>query len=587
MKKFFFHILSTAAGFLVALCLLAAIGLLFFVSSSSTPSAGNHALLKIDLTGRMVERTSSSAMPGFLGGASEQLSLSELLQSIHLAKTDERIKAIYIKAGLLSGEPACLHELRNALLDFRKSGKKVVAYADVYTQGSYYVCSAANCLAINPVGNLEWRGLAAEPMFLKDMLQKFGVRMQVFKVGTYKSAVEPYTETHMSEANRQQVTSYLGSIWSQMLNDVSRSRNIGTKDLQKMADENMTFRPAKELQGRHLVDTLLYEKEMEHYLCKLTGAKKTKEIDALSPCDVCLISQENASDTDNIIAVYYAFGDVVTSEVRGLASDACICSQDVIDNLDRLAKDKKIKAVVLRVNSGGGSAYASEQIWKAVKELRAKKPVVVSMSGMAASGAYYLSCGTDYIVADPTTLTGSIGIFGMFPDAGNLLTEKLGLHFDVVKTGKTADFGSISRPLNAEEQAMLQLYIRNGYNLFIKRVSEGRKLSPQAVDSIAQGRVWTGEQAIKKGLVNELGGLDTAIKRAAQRAKLEKESYTAVSYPAMKEWYEQLLDLSISARMSNKLELELGQYYRPFMWLKDLKQRDYIQARIPYEPNIH
>ena len=587
MKKFLLQMLSATAGIFLAICLITILGIVVLISTVNTgsPSVGDHSLLMIELNGQLEERSTSSPMSDFVGGATSSLGLDEMLRSIKIAKADKRIKGIYLKAGALSASPACLQELRQALTEFRDSGKPIVAYGDVYTQGCYYVCSAANRVIMNPVGSLDWKGLASQPIFLKDMLQKFGVKMQIFKVGTFKSAVEPFTNTSMSDANRAQVTSYLGSIWSQMLGDVAKSRGLSTSQLQALADSGTLFMQASLVKSQKLVDELKYEKEVEKYLCKLAGVKNVKKLDMLSASSVCAI-KDNEKTAPNKIAVYYAFGDVVSVAQKGLNSESSICADEMVDDLSDLAEDDDVKAVVLRINSGGGSAYASEQIWKAVKDLRAKKPIVISMSGMAASGAYYISCGTDYIVAEPTTLTGSIGIFGMFPDASNLLTEKLGLKFDVVKTGHHADFGTVARPLNNEEQSLLQSRIQAGYNLFLKRVSEGRRIPVDSIDKIAQGRVWTGSQARKNGLVDELGNLDTAIARAAARAKLSKGDYQLAYYPTQAKWYEQLLGQKIGGLVDSKLQSEWGEYYKPFIWLKNLKQRDYIQARLPYDPNI-
>lgn len=588
MKKFLLQMLSATAGIFLAISLVVIIGTVVLISSvdTSTPSVGNHSLLKIELNGPLEERGTSNPMADVIGGAASSLGLDEMLRAIKTAKTDDRIKAIYLKAGALSASPATLQELRQALTDFRESGKPIVSYGDDYTQGCYYVCSAANRIIMNPIGSVDWKGLASQPMFLKDVLQKFGVKMQIFKVGTFKSAVEPYTNTSMSDANRAQVTSYLGAIWSQMIGDVAKSRGISTTQLQALADSGTVFMRAQMVKNQKLVDDLKYEKEVEKYLCKLVGVKSVKKMDVLSASDVCAIEKDEKSSS-NKVAIYYAFGDVVSKSKKSLKSGSAISAAEMVDDLADLAEDDKVKAVVLRINSGGGSAYASEQIWKAMKDLSAKKPVVISMGGMAASGAYYISCGTDYIVAEPTTLTGSIGIFGMFPDVSNLLTEKLGLKFDMVKTGRHADFGTMSRPLNQEEQSLLQAQIQDGYDLFLKRVSEGRKISADSINKIAQGRVWTGSQAQKIGLVDELGNLDAAVARAAARAKLTHDDYQLAYYPAQKKWYEQLLEQKMDGLMNAKLQSEWGEYYKPFIWLKTLKQRDYIQARLPYDPNIY
>lgn len=590
MKNFLMHVLGTVAALflgLVVFTLLALVTLAGLGSKSSGPKVTKNAVLSIDLSGSLQERNVSSPWSQLTGGGSGP-ALDEWLGAIDRARTDKRIKGLYLKGGLLSASPASLQELRQAIVAFKRSGKPVVAYADLYSQGCYYVCSAADTVVLNPVGSVEWKGLASQPIFFKDLLEKVGVKMQVFKVGTYKSYVEPYINTQMSPANREQVTAYLGSIWQNMVADVSASRKIDTAQLQALANGYTALSDATDLTKTRLVDRLAYETDFEEQtLCAVSGAEEADDVQQLSPADVMALSQKEKPKKKQV-AVYYAFGDVVTDETTGsLQGKNSICADDVVADLKELAEDDDVRAVVLRVNSGGGSAYASEQIWHAVKQLRKEKPVVVSMGGMAASGAYYLACGTDYLMAEPTTLTGSIGIFGIIPDASPLLTEKLGLKFDEVKTNRNAGFGTLSRPLNAEESGLLQAYVERGYRLFVKRVADSRKLTPEQVDRIAQGRVWTGEQAKKIGLVDELGNLDAAIAVAARRAGLAKGAYSRVNYPEPEAWYESLMEGFGLDYVDAQLKERLGAYYEPLLWMRTLDRRDYIQARVPFFPNIY
>lgn len=588
MKKFFLHVLCATAGFFLSLILLIILSLWVLFSSAGSDdevAVNDHAILEIPLSGALGERSTSSPLNGLLGEEND-IGLDEWLLSIRQATKDKRIKAIYLKAGTLSAPPATMRELRRALMDYRKSGGQIIAYGDLYTQGSYYLASTANRLFLNPVGLVQWKGLSSQPVYLKNLLSKVGVKMQVFKVGAYKSAVEPYTSTAMSRENREQTEAWLGGIWKHILHDVSLSRHISEPKLASLADTLTLFLPAERLVKEHMVDSLAYEDDVETCLKNITGAKHVEDIQRLSPTQLSRMARKETERQSSRIAVYYAEGDVVTTPSEGIASDACIAAKTMVKDLERLREDKKVKAVVLRINSGGGSAYASEQIWNAIQKLRKKKPVIASMGGMAASGAYYISCGCNHIVADATTLTGSIGIFGLYPDASTLLSDKLGLAFDEVKTSRNANFGSIARPLTPEEGNMVQTYINRGYDLFISRVSQGRRMEKTNVEKIAGGHVWTGEDALDIGLVDELGGLDAAILQAAHKAKLKKDSYSIDSYPRQKKWYEDFLSQKTNSLAESRMRKDFGPLYQPLQWLRGLREADRIQARLPFEPNI-
>ena len=440
-----------------------------------------------------------------------------------------------------------------------------------------------------------WKGLCSMQMFFKESLEKLGVNVQVFKVGTFKSAVEPFIRTEMSEPNREQVTSYLTSIWNNFVADVADGRKLSTDTLQAMADEFQGFRKAQMLVDNHLVDTLVYIDGAKAMLKNLAGLKDKDKLNLLSVSEVCQLDDPKAKSSKNKVAVYYAEGDIVDEAPAGFnpRQSAMIVGQKVVEDMQKLEDDKNVKAIVLRINSGGGSAYASEQMWHAIKKLDAKKPVIVSMGGLAASGGYYMSCAGQYIFAEPTTLTGSIGIFGMIPDLSGLLKNKAGLRFDNVKTNKHADadvnigaYGTMSRPFSEEEGAILQKHVDEGYALFLSRVSEGRNKTSEQVDSIGQGRVWTGEQALGIGLVDKLGTLSEAIAYAAQKADIEK-SYEAAEYPEAEPWYMNLLNEKKSGYYESQLRQALGVLYEPYIMVRGMGRQNFVQARMPYTINIH
>ena len=424
--------------------------------------------------------------------------------------------------------------------------------------------------------------MASENIFFKDLLKKIGVEMQVIKVGSYKSATEPFTASEMSPENREQVTQYVSGIWNTIKKDVSSSRKVSVQVLDSLADGYLALKSQKEMLASKLVDTLAYEDGALEYVASLVGAAKAKDIAFVDMDAVNALSREETTGSE--IAVYYMYGDIVSNAEQGGMYDDVINAENVTDDLAALADDENVKAVVLRVNSGGGSGYASEQIWHSVKKLAARKPVVVSMGGMAASGAYYLSAGANYVFAEPTTLTGSIGIFGIIPDVSGLLKDKLGLRFDGVKTNRHADFFTTSRPLDEAEKSMLQSYVDRGYDLFVKRVADGRRLSEARVREIAQGRVYTGEDALKIRLVDRLGTLDDAVAEAAKRAKVSE--YGTVHYPKQKTWFEQLVEEKTGGYMEAQLREYLGEYHSAFMLVRNIGNADRIQARIPYEPVI-
>ena len=585
MKDFIKFTFASVLGVVLAGIIFTILGIVTMVgmvaSSDTETMVEENSIFVLDLEGTLSERVQDNPFQAMMGEEYQAYGLNDILASIQKAKDNENIKGIYLQTAFLETSFASLEEIRHALQDFKESGKFVVAYADQYTQEMYYLASVADKVIVNPQGSISWHGLASQPIFFKDLLKKVGIEMQIFKVGTYKSAVEPFIATEMSDANREQVTAFLSSIWGRLLEDVSASRNIPVETLNKYADEMMDLQPAETYLANGLADTLMYKDGVLDYLREISGRESDESLRTLSLEDMKNVKRNVPLDkSGNIIAVYYAFGgiDDSTSPEEG------INSEKVIKDLRKLREDETIKAVVLRVNSPGGSAYGSEQIWREVILLKEKKPVIVSMGDYAASGGYYISCAADYIVADPTTLTGSIGIFGMFPNMEELLTDKLGLHFDMVKTNKFADMGTLARPFNSDERAAMQNYINNGYKLFVKRCADGRGMSVEAIEKIAEGRVWTGATAKELGLVDELGGLDKAIEIAAQKA--EVEAYSLLTYPAMDDFFSTLMDTGKEHYIEGKLVETLGEAYPSIKFIQNVKDMDRIQARMPFDLRI-
>ena len=570
MKDFFKYMSATVVGLIVFTLLTGVIGAMCIVGMIASGSSAKDV---------------SSFMDELNGGTVGTIGLDDVREAIGKAKDNDKIKGIYIEAGMLSADSyASLAAIRNALLDFKKSGKWIVAYGDVYTQGTYYVASVADKVFLNPSGQIDWHGISSQPVFLKDLMAKFGVKMQLAKVGTYKSAPEMYTADKMSDANREQVTAYVNGIWQNVCKAVSESRKISVEQLNAYADNFITLNDPKDFVKYKFVDKLIYTDQIDAEINKLLKQDADDNINTVSLAEMKVVKSKEEKGEE--IAVYYAYGNIVDNATGGmLSNEHNIVSKTVCDDLKALMDDDDVKAVVLRINSGGGSAYASEQIWHYMEMLKKEKPVVVSMGGMAASGGYYISSGANWIVAEPTTLTGSIGIFGMFPDFSGLLTEKLGVKFDEVKTNKHSAFGTPARPFNEEEMRYLNNYIDRGYALFRSRVAQGRKMKVEQVEKIAQGRVWLGQDALKVKLVDELGGLDKAVAKAAQLAKL-KEYHTA-AYPGKTSWVDQLLNnLSGESYINAQARQALGEYYEPFMLMKDINNQSAIQARIPFKLNI-
>lgn len=590
MKDFIKIMFASAVGFLIAQVILSLIAMLLFFGMigsalSSVTSAKftlqENSVLNLRLEGSIAERTpEEDPFTSIIGSDySSVTGLNDIVGAIRKAKNNDKIKGIYLDSRMLSASMATLAEIRQELAGFKESGKFIVSYADTYTQGGYYLASVADKIAINPQGMLDLHGLASTPLFFKDALDKLGIEMQVFKVGTYKSAVEPFTQNEMSEANRAQVASYLNDAWSFLRQDIAASRFLDNATVDSLANTMPVLQSTEYLLSANLVDTLLYETEMKDYLRTLLDIEQENKIPSVTVAEMKSVNTRPVKKTDNTVAILYASGNIVSGN-----GSLEIQDKYMVDQIEKLRKDKEVKAVVFRINSGGGSAYASEQIWKAISSLKEEKPVVVSMGDMAASGGYYIACNADRIVAQPTTLTGSIGIFGIFPNMEGT-SKKIGVYTDEVKTHEFADFGNITRPVSAREREMLQAYIEKGYDLFLTRCAEGRNMPKDSMALYAEGRVWTGNQAKEIGLVDELGGVEKAIEIAAELANLGK-SYVIFEYPKMRSRIDELLKPAKEELAARTLKEYLGDSYELFTILKDLKDQDYVQARIPFDLNI-
>lgn len=591
MKDFIKNVLATMVGMFGFFIVMGVIGMMSIIgmiaSDNAAQNVEKNSVFVLNLSGTISEQGSENPLSMFTGDNSLNSGLNDILSSIKKAKANDDIKGIYIEAGALAANYATLQEIRNALADFRKSGKWIVAYGDFYTQGAYYVASVANKVYINPKGAIDWHGIGAQTMFYKDFMAKFGVKWEVVKVGTFKSATETFTEEKMSDANRLQTQTFIDGTWRNVCAAVSKSRGISIDSLNSYADSYLALQATETLMKAKMVDGMMYGDQVKDAVKKMMKLEKDDDIQQLTLNDMLNVKDGKVEGSE--IAVYYAEGDIVQDPKAAtmFGNNNYIASRKVCKDLEDLMNDDDVKAVVVRINSGGGDAYASEQMWHQMSELRKVKPVVVSMGDYAASGAYYMSAPASWIVAQPNTLTGSIGIFAVIPDFSGLVTTKLGVRFDEVKTNRNSTFGNLmARPFNAEEKAMLQASVNRGYSLFRQRVAEGRRLPVESVEKIAQGRVWLATDALNIKLVDQLGGIDDAVKKAAQLAKL-KDYYTS-DYPAAASWMDAMLNSMSSSGtyLDEQLRQTLGDFYQPFTMLRSIDKREAIQARIPYAISI-
>lgn len=591
MKDFIKSVLATMVGifgFFIVMGVLTMMSIIGMVASSSAAqNVEENSVFVLNLSGAISDQGTDNPLSLFTGDDSQSTGLNNILSAIKKAKANDDIKGIYIETGALMTNYATLQEIRNALADFRKSGKWIVAYGDYYTQGAYYVASVANKVYINPKGIVDWHGIGAQTMFYKDFMAKFGVKCEVVKVGTFKSATETFTEEKMSDANRLQTQTFINGTWQNICTAVSKSRGISIDSLNSYADSYLALQSTEMLMKAKMVDGMMYSDKVKDAVKKMMKLEKDDDIAQLTLSDMLNVKDEKVEGDK--IAIYYAEGDIVQDPKAAtmFGNNNYIASRKVCKDLEELMNDDDVKAVVVRINSGGGDAYASEQMWHQMSELRKVKPVVVSMGDYAASGAYYMSAPASWIVAQPNTLTGSIGIFAVIPDFSGLVTTKLGVRFDEVKTNRHSTFGNtMARPFNAEETAMLQASVNRGYSLFRQRVADGRHLTIESVEKIAQGRVWLATDALNIKLVDQLGGIDDAVKKVAELAKL-KEYYTS-DYPAAASWMDNLLNSMTSSGtyLDAQLRQTLGELYQPFTVLRSIDKREAIQARIPYAISI-
>lgn len=584
LKRFFISMLGSLAAIWISAMLLILLGMTFAIGSiisfagKETAEVKKNSILRLDLSGVIAEQQQKPDIATLLRHESMPQTLGNIVDALAAAKNDKNIEGLYIRCNGAATGLASFEAIRNAVADFRASGKWTVAYADGYTQSDYYVATAAEEVYLNPVGEIAFQGLATGIPFMKGLLDKVGVEMQVVKVGTFKSAVEPFLLDHMSEANRLQTHVYLDNMWGKMTGAIAESRKLEQATLNTYADSLATVTDAANLIDMKMIDGLKYVDEMRDYLKELCNVEKDDDLNIISVGEYMQTSPEvpNTESNKNKIAVYYASGDITVSDSEGIASDRVV--PDILD----LAEDEDIKALVLRVNSGGGSAYASEQIWHALEVFKSKgKKFYVSMGDYAASGGYYISSGADKIFAQPLTLTGSIGIYGMIPCFNGLVTDKLGVNIDYVTTNANGAQPNSFYPMTPFVREKMQRMVERGYELFTSRCAEGRHLTQDSIKSIAEGRVWDGVTAHQIGLVDELGSLQDAI--AALAKQMEYKKYEVVTYPDAKTDFWEMLSAFNSQMRVKALKEELGQAYPLYMQVKNLKDLDPLQARMEYQ----
>ena len=595
MKSFLKYTLATICGILIV---GVAMTIMFFItlaglvaSSSSSTKIDDKSVFVISLNGSIQERSDEDSPLALLLGTADMsmMGLDELREGIAKAKEQDDIKGIYIEGGSVSFDsPATAQQLRDALKDFKESGKWVVAYADVYTQGAYYVASVADSVFLNKTGMIELRGLGGKNEYMTGLYEKIGVKYQPVRVGKYKSYVESVTRKDMSPEDREQREAYLNGIWQHWLKDMADSRKLTAQQIDQMvSDSILAFADPQDYVKARLVDRLMYPDGIKKVMKAKLGVKEKDDINQVTLADMSGVERKKKPEGEKV-AVYYAYGEIIDKQTSIFATSHSIVGSDMVKDLQKLADDDDVKAVVLRVNSPGGSAAASEQIWNAVKLLKAKKPVVVSMGGYAASGGYMISAAANYIVAEPTTVTGSIGIFGLIPNLSGLVTDKLGVTFDGVKTNRYTDFEEnlVMSKENSEELQFMQTYVDRGYRKFLDIVADGRQMAREQVHEVAQGRVWLATDAQKLKLVDQLGSMDVALAKAAELAKLEKWQKT--EYPEEPGMLEQLLKQTEDkgTYLDAGLREVLGNMYDHIIELRRDQQRNRLQARLPLVINF-
>ena len=581
MKQFLKFTLAAAAGLMLGVF---SIIIIFSIVAASGDSKevqlDEPYVLRLELNGAIQDRVEE--MPFDLSEITGQdvniLGLNDILANIKKAKTDENIKGIYIEMGMLSAGFATREEIRNALLNFKESGKFITTYSEIYTQGSYYLASVADYICMYPEGGMELKGLNSTVPFFTNALKKMGIEPQVIRHGKFKSAVEPFMLTKMSDENREQIETYMGSIWEHFLKNVASDRELTRDRLNEMAD-NLEIQTTKDAVELGLVDSLFYRDQFQNHLANLMEQENYDDVNFISLKKYKKVKNENARDKfkKEKVAVIYAQGEIQSGE----GSETVIGSERISKAIRKARKDEKVKAIVLRVNSPGGSALASDVIWREMKLANEEKPVVVSMGDVAASGGYYIACASDKIYASPNTITGSIGVFGLLMSFEELYTDKIGLTFDQVKTNKFADLGSVNRPLTQEEYDIIQKGVVDVYNTFTSKVAEGRDMSQENVDDIGQGRVWSGTNAMDINLIDEYGGLEAAVAGAAELAELE--DYRIYELPEQKDPFQELLEQLEEDMQTSWMKHQLGDQYKYYKTIQDIKHLKGVQARMPYQ----
>lgn len=587
MRDFFKYLFASMLGFFLSVvilffvCFIIIVAAISSIDEDKTVSVGTNSVLYLNLDQAITERTPKNPfgnLPIVGGEEKDGLGLNDLLKSIQRAKTDDNIKCIYINVSSPNAGFATMREVRNALIDFKKSHKKILAYSEVYTQGAYYLASAADKVYLNPEGALEFKGFSSELTFFKGTLEKVGVEMQVIRVGNYKSAVEPFILDKMSDYNRKQVTAYVGGLYNTFLTDIAQTRSIQKDSLYSIAD-NYKIREPKDALSFNMVDGLKYKDEILEELKAISGKTKKQNISSVSINDY-LKNNKSAGSGKDKVAIIYANGEITGGE----GSDNQIGSERISRAIRKARLDDDIKAIVLRVNSPGGSALASDVIWREIVLTKKEKPVIASFGDVAASGGYYIGCAADSILVQPNTITGSIGVFGIIPNFQNLMTNKLGITFDGVKTGKYADIMATNRPMTEGERFIIQNELNRIYSGFVSRVADGRKKTKTYIDSIGGGHVWIGTDAVQIGLADRIGSFKDAIKSAAKKAKLKE--YKVVEYPDVIDPLKSLLEESTDRIKTYYIKQELGDNYMIYQQMKKVIASSGIQARMPFEAVI-
>ncbi|MGE5399356.1 MAG: signal peptide peptidase SppA [Ignavibacteriales bacterium] len=590
MKQFFKFMFASMLGTFLMIIITAVIFFTFVVIAVSglqrekTESIPSHSIIKIKLDYSIPDRTSANPFPGIFSGTlsmSRKLGLNDIIQNIRKAKNDQDVDGIYLDLNnFMPGGMATVEAIRRELVDFKRSRKFIIAFGNDISQNAYYLGSVADRIYLNPEGGLDFKGISAELVFFKKTLDKLEIEPQIFQYGKYKSATEPFKFDRMSEDNKKQTTELLNSIYGNMIKMISESRHIPQDELNKIST-GLLIRTPEDATKLHFIDSLIYSDQVMDELKAKTVGSKSNRLSLVSIEDYNDVTEKSSYSGRNRVAVIYANGDIQNTQ----GSETVIGTENIAEAIRTAREDKNIRAIVMRVNSPGGDALVADEIWREVVRAKKEKPFIISMGNYAASGGYYIACAADTIVAEPNTITGSIGVFGIIPNMEGFFKNKLGITFDRVKTGKYSDLGSTTRPFSAEEKAIIQKEIDRVYETFVKKVADGRKKTFAQVDDIAQGRVWTGVQAKERGLVDIIGGLDDAVKVAASRAKIGQ--FSIVEYPRKRGFLKSILEDISSETEESIMKLKLGDNFRYYKSLQQATDLQGVQARLPYDIGIY